>query len=227
MKRLEQMLGPDEIAKLKAGDPNQAHFMLGRRIRNEAGLWSSESPLVQWFAARGIQRIDDMSAILLTCLHRKLNGKPIEVEQQVQAVKLHWERTRKAEEAGLQRGVLQTGIVASDDTGSVSMRVTQIPFRSELARALGQHAQPAATECLKKMRPTEGAAGLTAAVSIQFDADARLEKATVSEKKSWRAGDAECFARSLVGAKLDPRYAGKSYPVELVVHRKDPKAVAP
>jgi hypothetical protein len=161
-----------------------------------------------------------MSAILLTAWHRKLNGKPIEIEQQIRQAKAHWENARKAEEEGMQRGLLQTGIVPDGDHGWISLRVAQIPYRSELARELGKHARNAAAECLEKMSAMDGAAGLTATISLHFDAGARLERVNVTDKQGWRAPDAECVARSLVGAKLDARYAGKSYPASLIAYRK-------
>lgn len=220
MRRLEQMLSPEEIAQFKVDDPARAHFNLGRRIRNEWGLWGGESPLVEWFQARGIRHPDDMSAILLTAWHRKLNGKPPEIEQQIQRAKDYWAKAQKAEEEGTQRGVLQTGIVPSGEKGWVSLQVGQIPYRSELARQLGKHAQLAASACLDKMAATKGSQALSATVELEFDADAKLEQVRVEEKASWRAGDAECIARSLEGAKLDPRYAGKTYSAKLIAYRK-------
>jgi hypothetical protein len=45
----------------------------------------------------GITHADDMSDIILTCLHRKLNDKPFELEKQVEVCKAYWTPVRECE----------------------------------------------------------------------------------------------------------------------------------
>lgn len=80
-------IAPESVAETKH------HFGLGLGLRNEKGLWSG-SLLKTYFRLNGIVHPDDMSAIILTTLHRKLNDKPIEFKKQKQYYKEYWEVAR-------------------------------------------------------------------------------------------------------------------------------------
>lgn len=65
------------------------HHTTGRFLRNELSLWE-KSPLRDWFNSNGIYHADDMSGIILTSLHRQLNDKPIQLEDQIQYYRDYW-----------------------------------------------------------------------------------------------------------------------------------------
>jgi len=67
----------------------EAHHGLGRFLRNEWGLWGG-SPIQSWFIERGIHHADDMSSIILTCFHRKLNNKDYDLDKQIQHYINYW-----------------------------------------------------------------------------------------------------------------------------------------
>lgn len=68
-----------------------AHHGLGATLRNNLGLWHG-SDIKEWFNSIGIYHPDDMSSIILTSFHRKLNKKFINLEQQVQYYRNYWEK---------------------------------------------------------------------------------------------------------------------------------------
>ena len=86
---------PENLIDKMRNDPEEDmvryHMGLGRTIRNDWGLWSG-GPLAVWFRNIGVDHPDDMSSIILTSFHRDLNGKPLDVEGQVEHFKAYWER---------------------------------------------------------------------------------------------------------------------------------------
>ncbi len=66
------------------------HHGLGTATRNEWGLWYDTSPLHRHFNTFGIKHGDDISGILFSSLHRKLNGKDIDLKEQVKRYWKHW-----------------------------------------------------------------------------------------------------------------------------------------
>lgn len=93
---LEQVLDEETIKQFKAMEEKDmmatTHHSLGRWFRNNYGLWNNKSVLCIWFKEEfGIVHADDISGIILTSFHRKLNAKEINVEEQVQYYKNWWE----------------------------------------------------------------------------------------------------------------------------------------
>lgn len=80
-------IAPESVAGIKH------HFGLGLGLRNGKGLWNG-SLLRAYFRINGIKHPDDMSAILLTTFHRKLNGKPINFREQKKDYKEYWKVAR-------------------------------------------------------------------------------------------------------------------------------------
>jgi uncharacterized protein YbaR (Trm112 family) len=83
----------EEIKNLQEQDfVTDAHFGLGRWLRNEWELWSvpENSRLVDYFHELGITHADDMSSIILTSYHRHLNGKEIKLEEQIKHYQDYW-----------------------------------------------------------------------------------------------------------------------------------------
>ena len=91
-----------------------SHFFSGMFIRNSWLLWWYEGhgykewpadrpKIVEWFNSIDIVHADDMSSIILTCLHRDLNGVPFDLDAQVERYKKHWR------EAGYADGIPKMG----------------------------------------------------------------------------------------------------------------------
>lgn len=80
-------IAPEDVASSKH------HFGLGLGHRNEKGLWSG-SLLRTYFRLNGINHPDDMSGIILTTYHRKLNNKPIRFRDQKKFYREYWEVAR-------------------------------------------------------------------------------------------------------------------------------------
>lgn len=77
----------------------ELHFGTGMSIRNNWELWAGTSKISKYFRDLGIHHPDDMSSIILTSLHRKLNEKPIELEKQIKYYQGYWaESERKQKE---------------------------------------------------------------------------------------------------------------------------------
>lgn len=68
------------------------HHTTGRALRNDWKLWDENSDLHKWFKKAGIWHADDMSGIILRSFHRKINGKKIDLEDQIKYYKDFWEK---------------------------------------------------------------------------------------------------------------------------------------
>jgi len=62
------------LYSLAESDLDREHWALGMAIRNVLELWREDSPLTQWFAARGFAQGDEMSIELLRAYWRRLHG---------------------------------------------------------------------------------------------------------------------------------------------------------
>lgn len=65
------------------------HHGFGMALRNGFTLWG-DSALSKWFKSKGILHADDMSGIILTSLHRKLNNQDIKLEEQIKYYRDYW-----------------------------------------------------------------------------------------------------------------------------------------
>ena len=66
------------------------HYSVGLWIRNNWIYGKRNKALAEYFLKLGIRAPDDMSSIILISLHRKLNNKPIDLNEQVNAYKAAW-----------------------------------------------------------------------------------------------------------------------------------------
>ena len=73
-------------AKSEADAVASTHHSVGQWIRNEWGLWTG-SQLKDYFSDQGIKHPDEMSGIIIRAFHRHLNGKPLNVESEIERVK--------------------------------------------------------------------------------------------------------------------------------------------
>lgn len=71
------------------------HHTLGRWIRNNWGLWKKDTELYKVFKNMDIWHADDMSDIILTSYHRKINGKDINIKEQVAYYLEYWKEYEK------------------------------------------------------------------------------------------------------------------------------------
>ncbi len=69
---------------------SELHFGTGMSLRNNWKLWAGTSKMSKYFRDLGIHHPDDMSSIILTSLHRKLNEKPIKLDKQIKYYKNYW-----------------------------------------------------------------------------------------------------------------------------------------
>lgn len=94
-KDLEKKLAKRHIKRFKNTEENQAtaeaHMGIGLYIRNFWIRNESKKELVQFFDSLEIYHPDDMSSIILTSFHRKLNNKPIRLEEQVNNIQAYWD----------------------------------------------------------------------------------------------------------------------------------------
>lgn len=96
---LEENLKGAELEKFKGMEEDEAvvasHRGLGAWIRNEwirSRPGEPRRPLGEYFLEKGLRHPDDMSSIVLTSFHRYLNGKDIELEEQIKYYQDYWEK---------------------------------------------------------------------------------------------------------------------------------------
>jgi hypothetical protein len=80
--------------KTEAEFTTNSHFGMGLWIRNNWGLWKG-SRLYHFFKTKRISHPDDMSGIILTSYHRKLNGIDTQLEKQIKYYQEYWEKQKK------------------------------------------------------------------------------------------------------------------------------------
>ena len=67
------------------------HMFAGMSLRNKLELWH-ENDLTKWFNSIGIVHPDDISGIIFTSTHRKLNKKDIRLNQQIEFYQDFWKK---------------------------------------------------------------------------------------------------------------------------------------
>jgi hypothetical protein len=96
---LSNTLGERNLEILKSWPEDDAigrcHFSVGQWMRNNWGLWGG-SRLAEYFHSLGISHGDDMSAIIVTSLHRRLNNQDIGLEEQLAFYKNWWAKRQGA-----------------------------------------------------------------------------------------------------------------------------------
>jgi len=66
------------------------HHGFGTWIRNTWGLWNKESNMYKYFLEMGLWHADDMSNVILTSYHRFINGKELELQEQIKHYLNFW-----------------------------------------------------------------------------------------------------------------------------------------
>lgn len=83
--------------KPETGAVTELHFSVGLWIRNNWIYGERDKALSEYFLKLGIHAPDDMSSIILISLHRRLNNKPIDLNEQVNAYKAAWKPVLECE----------------------------------------------------------------------------------------------------------------------------------
>ena len=73
----------------------ELHFGTAMGIRNGWELWKGKNRISRFFKSKGISHPDDISSIILTSFHRRLNNKPIDLNSQIEYYKSYWETANK------------------------------------------------------------------------------------------------------------------------------------
>ncbi len=79
---LDQIMTPNNREKFKNSHPINYHFGLGQSLRNSWGLWRG-SRLKTYFINLGVKHPDNMSGIILDTYHLYLNGKQVNLDEQL------------------------------------------------------------------------------------------------------------------------------------------------
>ncbi len=93
---LKKMLSEKDISFIAENlqNVNSCHHSLGRRIRNQWGLWEA-SELKEYFHNLGLHHPDDMSGLILKCFHYHLNNLPLQIDEQVKKYQEYWTHMSK------------------------------------------------------------------------------------------------------------------------------------
>lgn len=71
------------------------HHSLGTWIRNNWGLWKQDTELYNTLKRMGLWHADDMSGVIITSYHRKINGKELNIKEQIQHYTDYWKEYEK------------------------------------------------------------------------------------------------------------------------------------
>lgn len=104
----------------------ELHMGTGMGIRNGWGLWKGKNELVKFFNSHGIFHPDDMSSIILTSFHRKLNNRDIDFEGQVQMYLDYWKPIQEFEKEETKRVLESYEKYQLGDTITVYMEVDSV-----------------------------------------------------------------------------------------------------
>lgn len=100
-----------------------AHFGVGMWIRNEWIRGNRDTLLINHFNSLGIYHPDDMSSIILTSLHRKLNNKPLDIEGQVKYYIEYWRPINACEVKAKQEALAHYKRLNVNDSVEIHMYV--------------------------------------------------------------------------------------------------------
>lgn len=90
---LERILSGDELEEFKNANEDEIvkyNQSIGKLMQDKWGAWPG-SHLRRYFIEMGIFHPDDMTNIILTSFHRRLNNKDINLEQQIGYYRQYWQ----------------------------------------------------------------------------------------------------------------------------------------
>jgi hypothetical protein len=109
--------------KAETNAVTELHFSTGLWIRNNWIRGVRDKSLLDFFIKLGIRSPDDMSSIILTSLHRKLDHKPIDLQQQVAACKAAWKPVLECEKKARENAYRTYGKFKVGDPVAIYMYV--------------------------------------------------------------------------------------------------------
>ena len=104
---------------------SDVHFGYGIYFRNKILRSSTDSTLVKYFNSLNVYDEDYMSTIVFTSLHRKLNNKPINLENQLNAVHSIMANIKKHKKVNSLRAIKYYNNYNSGDTIVIRMPVSK------------------------------------------------------------------------------------------------------
>ncbi len=81
------------------------HFSYGMYFRNNELRNPKDSTLLKYFNSLNVYHLDDMSGIVFTSLHRRLNNKPIGLEEQLKEIHSYWKKMKVREDKNTKRAI--------------------------------------------------------------------------------------------------------------------------
>jgi len=101
------------------------HFGTGLWIRNNWVRGKRDTALTNYFHSFGISNPDDISIIILTSLHRKLNNKSVNLDKQVEKCKAYWKPIIECKEKVKVTALLNYNKYKVSDSISIYMPVDE------------------------------------------------------------------------------------------------------
>lgn len=103
---LDEHLHDEVKAFLKSNTKEKSeamlHHSLGRRIRNQWGLWKQDSELYHYLTALGFQHADDMSGIIIHFYWKHINGLPWDgLDAEIKKYQDHWKGIEELHKKGV------------------------------------------------------------------------------------------------------------------------------
>lgn len=84
----------NQLESFKGKTPNECaglyHHSLGTYIRNEWGLWASETPISKHLESLGVFHGDDKSAAIFRALWHHVNGTIFDLPAYLELCRAHW-----------------------------------------------------------------------------------------------------------------------------------------
>jgi hypothetical protein len=101
------------------------HFGVGLWIRNTWVRGKRDTALTNYFHSFGIDEPDDISSVILTSLHRKLNNKPINLVKQGSAIQAYYKPIISCEQKMKAAAVSNYNKFKTGDNVSIYMAVNE------------------------------------------------------------------------------------------------------
>lgn len=123
--KAQNYFSENEIKDFAKKNESYVDFFYQMNFRNKYIRSPKDSSLVKYFNSLGVYHEDDMSGIIFKSLHRKLNGKKINIEQQVEFIKKYDEAEKIKENVNTKRALKYYKKVEVGDTILTKMYVDQ------------------------------------------------------------------------------------------------------
>lgn len=127
IENVESSWSPDKLKEFGAKPDSVAlpevHFGQALAFRNQELRNPKDSTLLKYFHSLGIYHEDYMSGIVFTSLHRKLNGKPIDLDTQIASIHSITDEVKKRENKNISRAKGYYSKYQIEDTIIVRMPV--------------------------------------------------------------------------------------------------------